>query len=62
MRRLVRQAIIGLAALLATGLADPVGAAMRRREARAGRDCGGPSRGGAPHGDCLAQQSACHDL
>ena len=33
MRRLVRQAIIGLAALLATGLADPVGAAMRRREA-----------------------------
>ena len=33
MRRLVRQAIIGLAALLAMGLADPVGAAMRRREA-----------------------------
>jgi hypothetical protein len=33
MRRLVRQAIIGLAALLATGLADPVGAALRHREA-----------------------------
>ena len=57
----VRHAIIGLAAVLATGLADPAGA-TRRSGGTASRDCRGPSRWGAHHGDCLAQKSACHDL
>ena len=61
MRLCVRHGIIGLAAVLATGLADPAGA-TRRRECTAGRGGGDPSRGLAAYGDCLAQQSACHDL
>ncbi len=60
MRRLVYHAIAGLATLLVTGVADPAGAISRREGKQVETVEARPA--GAPHGDCLAQQSARHDL
>ena len=61
MRFCVRHGIIGLAVVLATGLADPAGA-TRRRESQLVEAAETRPAGLAAYGDCLTQQSACHDL